>query len=111
MAKGVQPGIFQLAADRVAEPAVECGEDRGAVLERERQQRQRARRGDAAERRARHEEFEPAGLHVGKHLRIGAEPALRKDGELERAAGVAADGLGHLGHAAGGRAMGRLVEA
>src|SRR5439155_1730439 len=45
------------------------------------------------------------------HAGLGAEPAFREYLEAERTFGVAADRLGHLGEAARGRAVRRLVEA
>src|SRR5205823_982359 len=54
---------------------------------------------------------EGALLHIGKHLRVGTEPAFREDLEPECAAGIAADRLGHLGEAPCRRAVRGLIEA
>ena len=111
MAKAVEAGGGELATDHLAERAVERREDRGIIREGKGQQRQGARWRDAAEGGAREVEIERALLHIGEHLRIGAEAAFREDIEAERAAGLASDRLGHLGEALGGRARGGLVDA
>src|SRR5438067_6103396 len=111
MAECMETGGSELAADHIAERAVERREHRGIVAEGERQQRQRARRRDAAERGTGEIEIERALLHIGEHLRVGAEATFREDIEAERAVGLAMDCLGHLGEALGGRARGGLVDA
>src|SRR5205823_231357 len=73
MAECMETGGSELAADHIAERAVERREHRGIVAEGERQQRQRARRRDAAERGTGEIEIERALLHIGEHLRVGAE--------------------------------------
>src|SRR5438046_5030327 len=111
MAEAVEAGSGELATDHLAERAVERRENRGVIREGKGQQRQGARWRDAAESGAREVEIERALLHIGEHLRIGAEAAFREDVEAERAIGVAADRLGHFGEALGGRALGGLVDA
>src|SRR5204863_588602 len=111
MAKAVEAGSGELATDHLAERVVERREDRGITREGKGQQRQGARWRDAAQGGAREIEIERALLHIGEHLRIGAESAFREDVEAERTIGVAADRLGHFGEALGGRALGGLVDA
>src|SRR5437764_3888822 len=111
MAEAVEAGSGELATDHLAERAVERRENRGVIREGKGQQRQGARWRDAAESGAREVEIERAPLHIGEHLRIGAEAAFREDVEAERTIGVAADRLGHSGEALSGRALGGLVDA
>ena len=111
MAKRMNPVLRQLAADALAEPAVEGGEHRLRVGEGKRQQRQGAARRQLAEGGARDKEFERAAAQISEHLGIGAEAAFGEHLEPERAQGLAADRLGHLGQPLLRRAADRLVEA
>ena len=111
MAEGVKAGLGQLAPDHVAERAVEGGEHRGVVLEGEGQQRQGTRWRDSAQGGPGEEELKPSRLQIGEHLRVRAEPTFWEHPQAQGAVGVMADRLPHLGEAARGRAVHRLVEA
>src|SRR6202011_3708211 len=111
MPESVQARGGELAADHVAERPVERREHRRVVGEGEWQERQRARRCDAAEGRAGEIEIERPLLHIGEHLRVGTEPAFREHIEPALAGGVAAYYLRHLGETPRGRAVRRLVDA
>ena len=111
MAEGMDPVLRQLAADLIAERAVERCEHRLRIEKCEGQQRQCAGRRDLPERRTCHEEFEHAGAHIGEHLGVGSEPALRKHLDEEFPTRIPKDRLRHLGDPFDGRAGARLVEA